>query len=94
MIIGSLTLLNHEQVRFWLKELSKGTIAEGSDVEIKVQKSEILCNKCRYSGELKFRENMIDHFFLPTFACPECDSTEIEIRKGTEFEVEKIMADK
>lgn len=94
IIIGSLTLLNHDQIKFWLKELSKGTIAEGLLVKIKGQESEILCRKCGYAGKLKFRENVIDHLFLPKFACPKCDSTEIEIRKGNEFEVEKIIADK
>ena len=94
LIIGTLTLLNHEQIKFWLKELSKDTIAEGLLIKIKGQNSEILCRKCRYEGKLKFRENVIDHFFLPAFACPECNSTEIEIRKGKEFEVEKIIGDK
>ncbi len=94
LIIGSLTLLNHEQVKFWLKELSKGTIAEGLDVKIKKQEPEISCRECRYTGELKVRENVIDHFFVPVFTCPECKSAEIDIRKGNEFEVEKITAAK
>ncbi len=94
LVIGSLTLLNHDQIRFWLKELSKGTIAEGLDVKIKKQDSEIRCRSCEYSGELELRNSAADHFFIPAFMCPECKSSEIDIKKGNEFEVEKIIADK
>ena len=33
--IGELALLNVEQVKFWIDELFKGTVAEGAKVRVK-----------------------------------------------------------
>ena len=40
--IGELTLLNGDQVGFWVKELFKGSAAEDAEVKIKTIKAGIL----------------------------------------------------
>ena len=48
--IGELTLLNVEQVTFWIDELFKGSVAEGAKVKVKTIKARIKCESCGYKG--------------------------------------------
>jgi len=90
LAIGDLTLLNHDQIRFWIRELSGGTIAEGCNIEIERRDSTIRCNSCGFEGKLQVKDDPIYHVFNPSFTCPECDSADIEIVSGLEFEVVKM----
>ena len=90
IVIGELTFLNHDQIRFWIKELSKGTIAENAKVIIVSRKSRIKCRKCGFEGELKMRDDPMYHIMTPTFKCPKCGSHEIDIIAGREVMVKGI----
>lgn len=46
IVVGNLLMLNPEQLKFCYDVVTKGTIAEGSELEIEVVKAEIRCTNC------------------------------------------------
>lgn len=92
--IGSLTLLNDEQVRFWFNELSKDTLADNCRISIENIEALIKCTKCGYEGSPEIKDDGANHFFFPDFKCPECKAAEIEIINGKEFEISDICINK
>jgi len=88
--IGELTLLNSEQVEFWLRELFKGTIAQDAKIKIKTIRSRIKCLDCDYGGEMKSEDDLLYHIHSPSFSCPECNSQNIEIVMGRECLIRNI----
>src|SRR5512136_302755 len=89
--IGELALLNVEQVKFWIDELFKGTVAEGAKVRVKKIKAEIECTECGYrGGPTSDLKNTPNHLTL--LSCPTCGSFQIEIKKGRECLLQRIQA--
>ena len=88
--IGELALLNVEQVKFWIDELFKGTVAEGAKVKVKKIKAEIECTECGYRGPTSDLKNTPNHLTL--LSCPTCGSFQIEIKKGRECLLQRIQA--
>jgi hydrogenase nickel incorporation protein HypA/HybF len=90
MEIGELTLLNTDQVFFWVRELFKGSKAEGAEVKIKTIKARIHCKTCGYKGGIKSdQEDPFRHLALQT--CPQCNSFQIKIEKGRECILKRIQ---
>ena len=88
--IGELTLLNGEQVVFWVHELFKGSVAEGAKVRLKTVKAQISCMACGYHGRPSSEEgDFIKHF--TQYSCPECGSFQIRIEKGRECFLRRIQ---
>ena len=91
--IGELTLLNGDQVGFWVKELFKGSAAEDAEVKIKTIKARILCKACGYKGGIRSdQEDSFRHLTLQT--CPQCNSFQFKIEKGRECILRKIQVSK
>jgi len=88
--IGELSLLNPEQVEFWLRLAFEHTPASEAELRLEVVKLEIVCERCGYRGGLSFKDDPVYHFLTPAFRCPRCDSPEIVIRKGRGCRVRKI----
>lgn len=89
--IGESTLLNVEQITFWMEELFKGSFAEGAKVKIKVIKTNIHCKSCGYKGRpILNQKNLIKHFF--PLSCPKCGSIQIKVEKGKECTLKRIQA--
>ncbi len=88
--IGRLTFIEKNQITFWLKELSKGTIMQSCEIEIEESEGMISCMECDYEGPLAKLEEYSYHVFAPSFSCPACKSGKIKIIKGLEFEITKI----
>jgi len=88
--IGGLSFLNPEQVAFWVKMSFERTIANGAEVNIQMVEPQISCRACGYVGTLKMEDDPLYHMLLPSFSCPECRSSEIEIEKGRECSVRRI----
>ncbi|MHA1754464.1 MAG: hydrogenase maturation nickel metallochaperone HypA, partial [Candidatus Odinarchaeia archaeon] len=88
--IGEFTLLNYSQLKFAIKTLSEGTIAEGVKVKIKTIKGKIKCNNCGYEGSKKVEET--DHFMISfsPFTCPKCGSPNTDIIGGRETNIKDI----
>ena len=89
--IGELALLNVEQVTFWIRELFKGTVAEGAKVKVKTIKARIQCESCGYKGGMNVdRQDPFRHV-IP-YSCPKCSSFQIKVEKGRECTLRRIQA--
>jgi len=89
--IGELTLLNGEQVVFWVHELFKGSVAEGAEVRLKTIKAQISCNACGYHGRpLSNQEDFVKH--ITQYSCPRCGSFQIKIERGQGCVLKRIQA--
>jgi len=89
--IGELTHLNGDQVGFWIKELFKGSVAEGAEVKIKTIKARIHCKACGYKGGIRSaQEDSFRHLALQT--CPQCNSFQFKVEKGQECILRRIQA--
>jgi hydrogenase nickel incorporation protein HypA/HybF len=89
--IGELTLLNVEQIIFWVQELLKGSIAENANVKVKKIKVRVSCEDCGYRGAGKLKqEDTFSHSVLPH--CPRCHSFQIKVEKGNECLLKRIQA--
>jgi hydrogenase nickel incorporation protein HypA/HybF len=89
LVIGSLSLLGIEQVRFSYKVLVEDTVMKGSRLFIKRRKGKIKCDKCGYEGDIKFKDDPIYHVSFPTLTCPECGSS-VRIIEGRECLIESV----
>jgi hydrogenase nickel incorporation protein HypA/HybF len=89
--IGELTLLNVEQVTFWIRELFKDSIAEGAKVKVKVIKARIRCEACGYKGGNTSDQKDLFQHLIP-LSCPKCGSFQIKIEKGRECTLKRIQA--
>jgi hydrogenase nickel incorporation protein HypA/HybF len=88
--IGELTFLGIDQVKFWVETSFQETIADGAELIFKNIKAQIRCNDCGYEGHLTVKEDPAYHISLPSFSCPRCKSTRIEITQGKEAFIRQI----
>jgi len=81
LVIGGLTGVLEYCVKFYLEILSKGTIAEGATISIKVVSPLALCQKCNTTS-----------VFKPgiEWQCPNCNNTRMQIAGGRELIVKSI----
>lgn len=89
LIIGKLTFLGIEQIRFAYKILTKDTILEDSKLRIEEKEPAVKCSKCSYYGDIKQEEDPAFHIMFPTLRCPKCGE-EVKIVGGRECEVKSI----
>jgi hydrogenase nickel incorporation protein HypA/HybF len=88
--IGELALVNVEQVTFWIHELFKGSVAEGTKVKVRTIKARIKCESCGYKGGIRSnREDCFTRSALQT--CPQCNSFRFKVEKGRECILRKIQ---
>jgi hydrogenase nickel incorporation protein HypA/HybF len=80
LVIGEMTGVVGDSVRFYVDLLSKDTIAEGVTLNIDIVPTKALCRNCGKTFELEeFNWN-----------CPYCSSTAWEVTGGKELFVESI----
>jgi len=89
LVIGKLTFLNPEQVRFAFEVLTKGTILEGSRLLIEEREGWVRCPQCGYEGRLNCQDNPIYHLLAPTLRCPRCGGI-VEIMEGRECLIKRV----
>ncbi len=89
LVIGKLTLLGIEQIKFSYKILIEDTILKESKLLIKRKNGKIKCEKCGYKGPIKFKVDTISHISFPTLTCLKCDST-VTILEGKECTIESV----
>lgn len=88
--IGEMTLLNEEQVKFWIEELLKGTVAEGAKIRIKKKKVWIECESCKYKGRPLLDQKLEMSIFGP-FYCPKCKAFRVEVKEGNGCTLKRIQ---
>lgn len=89
LVIGKLTFLNPEQVRFWYEVLTKDTIIEGSKLRIEEKNGLVRCGECGYEGGFKYEDDPIYHVPTPTLRCPRCGGI-VEIVGGRECLIKSV----
>ena len=89
LVIGSLTLLGIDQVRFAYEMLVKGTIMEESKLLIRRRKGKVKCDSCGYQGPIGFKDDPAYHISFPSLACPKCGST-VQVTEGKECLIKSI----
>jgi hydrogenase nickel incorporation protein HypA/HybF len=78
--IGSMTGVVGDSIRFYMEIISKGTIAEGADLNINEMLATAKCRQC--ARDFKAGED--------NWTCPHCGSINIEITGGKELFVDSI----
>ncbi len=84
LVIGQLSSIIDDSVQFYWDIISKGTIAEGAQLEFRRIPTEFLCLDC-------------SHRFAPDgneFACPACGGPHVKVAAGEEFYLEAIDVEK
>ena len=89
--IGELSLVNPEQVTFWIEQLFTGSVAEGAKVKVKKIKPRIRCEVCNYQGVIRLDGKDLFRHLAP-LSCPQCGSLQIRIEKGRECLLKRIQA--
>lgn len=80
LVIGDLSSVVGDSVSFYWDLLSKNTIAEGAILHFERINTRFLCTACQNEYEPKAKE----------FRCPNCESDQVIILAGKEFQVESI----
>ena len=89
LIIGKLTFLGLEQVKFAYKVLVKNTILEDSKLRIEEKDGVVKCNSCGYAGDLRYEDDPVYHVPSPTLVCPKCGSV-VNIVGGKECTIKSL----
>jgi hydrogenase nickel incorporation protein HypA/HybF len=89
LLIGKLTFLGLEQVKFAYNLLVKNTILEGSKLHIEEKDGVVQCINCGYTGDLKYKDDPVYHVPSPTFTCPKCEGV-VNIVGGKECTIKSI----
>jgi len=80
--IGELSFLEPDQVGYWATMCFHGTIAEGAELDIRLIRPVVECEECGRTGEISVSENPAYHLQMPVFACPDCGSSRLEVKRG------------
>jgi hydrogenase nickel incorporation protein HypA/HybF len=89
LVIGKLTFLGIEQVRFSYNILVEDTIMKGSKLIIEEKDGVIECISCGYKGAIPFEDDPAYHVPIPTLRCPKCGKT-AKILEGNECTIRSI----
>jgi hydrogenase nickel incorporation protein HypA/HybF len=93
LVVGEFTMLNSEQLTFAFEIASEGTLAEGAEVIITEQRGQIECKDCKYKGDIKKKDEKVDHLVVDLsniFECPKCKSNNTDISGGRDIYVNNI----
>ena len=80
LVIGEMTGVVEECMKFYLDFLSKGTIVEGAALSVKMVPPTARCRRCGETFEPKELH----------WACPKCQGNSLELTAGKELFVESI----
>ncbi len=92
LLVGELTFLGEEQMKFAYDVLVKGTVLEGSELRITRSPALVECPACGFRGPITHEDNPAFHVTSPVFSCPECGGR-VEIISGKECTVTGIRAE-
>jgi len=89
LVIGKMTFLGVDQVRFSYGILVKDTIMEDSKLIIKEQDGVIECPSCGFKGAVPIEDDPAYHVPVPSLRCPKCGEA-AKIVEGKECTIESI----
>lgn len=99
--VGEVQQIDMEVFDYAIKEISKGTILENSEIKYEIFPAKLLCNNCGNEWSyMESFENLTEeereaiHFIPETIhvyiKCPECKSPDFEIKEGRGVFIEEI----
>lgn len=83
VVVGAMSGIVPESMRFYFEELTRGTVAEDATLEILVVPTKADCLACGHGFELE------DYLWL----CPACGDRRLDIVEGKELLVDSIEVD-
>jgi hydrogenase nickel incorporation protein HypA/HybF len=83
LVIGDMTGIVGDSVRFYLDFIARETIIEGAKLNIKTVATRAMCRDCRKESGLREFD----------WTCPECGGSNLELISGKELFVESIEVD-
>lgn len=90
VMIGDMTSLGEEQMRFAYEIVTRGTILEGSELVIEHVPVEVRCDSCGYEGPTRMIDDPdYDSHAIPVLSCPKCGGS-ITVVKGMECSVRSM----
>ena len=89
LVIGKLTFLGIEQVRFSYKILIEDTILKGSKLVIEEKEGAIECPSCGFKGAASIDDDPVYHIPISTLRCSKCGET-AKIVEGKECTIKSI----
>ena len=72
LLVGELSCIEPEQLRFCYSAVTKETLLEDSTLEIERVEVEVSCPHCSYRGRPKFWEDALSEVVVATLQCPSC----------------------
>jgi len=88
--LGAMTMIDSEQLEFWLEQIFRGTVAEGAEVAIEQLPLRVRCTECGYEGSVEVPDDPIYHLMAFAPDCPECASDELAVLGGDACVVQSI----
>ncbi len=82
VVIGDLTNLGQEQMKFAYEIVTRDTILDGSELIIEPEAIELECKTCDFVGPAKILTDPdFDTHSIPVLACPKCGGA-VNVIKG------------
>ena len=81
VIIGELTCLDPEQLKFCYDVITRETPLEGSTLQVERADAEVFCPHCSYRGRPKLWEEALSDVMVATMQCPSCGAV-VEATRG------------
>jgi hydrogenase nickel incorporation protein HypA/HybF len=72
LLIGELSCIEPDQLRFCYGAITKETAIEDSTLEIERVEAEVSCPHCSYRGRAKLWEDALYGVLVATLQCPSC----------------------
>ena len=89
LVIGKMTFLGKDQIRFAYDILKKDTMMKDSELIIEEQDGVIQCDSCGFKGPVPIEDDPAYHIPVPTLKCPKCGK-EAKIVEGKECTIKSI----
>ncbi|WNZ30079.1 MAG: hydrogenase maturation nickel metallochaperone HypA [Candidatus Bathyarchaeota archaeon] len=89
LVIGKMTFLGIDQIRFSYGILVKDTILKDSKLIIEENNGVIQCSSCGFKGPVPIKDDPTYHIPVPTLKCPKCGK-EAKIVEGKECTIKSI----
>ena len=93
LVIGKMTFLGTDQIRFSYNILTEDTIMKGSKLFIEEKDGVIQCPSCGYKGTVPIEDDPAYHLPVPTLKCPKCGQA-AKIVEGKECTIKSIKMTK
>ena len=89
LVIGDLTSLGEDQLRFAYEIMTRNTALENSELSIEQEHVRLKCAGCGYNGPADTLESDYHEHTVPILSCPECGGN-VQITAGEACRISSI----